>query len=476
MTADKHNGEHSTVSAMAIPPAEHPPLGAGLRVLLTDSKRWAVGVRIGMVFAEMGCEVAMLCPAEGHPAATVRSIHHRFPYSGFHTVASLRAAIRQFRPDLILPTCDRGVGHLHRLHSEARACGDYWITGRIERSLGPAESYRIVSNRYELLKLAREEGILIPQTIALGSESDLAGAEKLGLPLVIKADGTWGGCGVKVALSRAELRCAFQSLRGRRGIPRLIRELALNRDRGNTLQDWWNARPALIAQSWIDGRPGNCAVACWNGKVLAGICVEAVATNGDRGPASVIEIVEGRQMTQAAERIARRLNLSGFFGLDFMVERETGAAYLIEMNPRCTQPCSLTLDTGRNLPAAICAQLAGRPEPETASVTTLSRIAYFPQPAGRSARPLDLPVWSYYYDIPPDEPEFVHLLLNQWPDRGRLGQWLDRMRGIDRGTAMSRGRAAGSRDRKRLRNAPVPWSMPLQGKDASVLNPTERNP
>ena len=408
------------------------------RILLTDTKRWAVGVRLGMMFADMGCEVGMLCAVEGHPAHTVRSIQHRFEYDGFRPVASLRAAIESFRPDMILPTCDRGLSHLHRLHSEAHTRRDRWIAECIERSLGPAESFSIISNRYKLLELATEEGIRIPETISLRSDADLERAEELGLPLVIKADGTWGGCGVKVARTREEVRGHYAALSSRRGIGWLMKELALNRDRGNTLHDWRNTRPTLIAQSFIEGRPANCAVACWEGQILAGIAVEVIATNGDQGPASVVEVVQGREMLQAAERIARRLRLSGFFGLDFMVDRATGAAYLIEMNGRSTQPCSLPLGRGRNLPAAMFAKLSGRPEPAPQAITRLNRIAYFPKPAGTVAAAIDLPQWSYYYDIPEDEPALVELLLNQWPDRGLLGRWLDARRGIDRGTAKSR--------------------------------------
>jgi hypothetical protein len=428
-------------------------VGGGLRILLTDTKRWAVGVRIGMAFAESGCEVAMLCPREGHPAYTVQSIRQRFVYDGFAPVASLRTAIDCFRPDIVLPTCDRGLAHLHRLHDQAWADGEDWIVDCIERSLGPHESYPIVSNRYKLLRLAQEEGIRVPTTMLLTSASDLTAAEDMGLPLVVKADGTWGGCGVKVARTHEELEGAYRELRGRRGVPWLMKELALNRDRGNTLNDWRNFHPELIAQRFIEGRPANCAVACWEGKVLAGIAVEVMATNGEHGPASMVEVVEGREMLRAAEKIARRLRLSGFFGLDFMVEPESGAAWLIEMNARCTQPCSLPLGTGRNLPAALCAELAGAPEPKSNPVTDLNRIAYFPKPAGSLADSAD-PVWSYHYDIPADEPELVHLLLHQWPDRGLLGQCLDRMRSIDRGTG-EYNRRKSALIRKKPRTAPV---------------------
>ena len=72
--------------------------------------------------------------------------------------------------------------------------------------------------------------------------------------------------------------------------------------------------------------------------------------------------------------------MSGFFGLDFMIEKETGAAWLIEMNARSTQASALMLGAGKNLPAAVCASLTGKHEPESEPVTHLRRIAYFPKP------------------------------------------------------------------------------------------------
>src|SRR5206468_675761 len=113
---------------------------------------------------------------------------------------------------------------LHALHGQALRQGPRWIAESIERSLGPAQNFGIVSNRYALLNLAEQEGIRIPQTIALKNEQDLLRAEDMGFPLVVKADGTWGGCGVMVACNAAELRRAFNALRGRRGIPWLVKE------------------------------------------------------------------------------------------------------------------------------------------------------------------------------------------------------------------------------------------------------------
>src|SRR4029077_10843429 len=114
---------------------------------------------------------------------------------------------------------------------------------------------------------------------------------------------------------------------------RAVKRLLVNRD-PFYLRDWWqrSSRP-VIAQAYIAGRPANCAVACWEGKVLAQTSVEVLALSAPTGPAKVVRVIDNREMTLAAERIAEKLELSGFFGLDFIIENGTGATFLIQMNP-----------------------------------------------------------------------------------------------------------------------------------------------
>ena len=70
----------------------------------------------------------------------------------------------------------------------------------------------------------------------------------------------------------------------------------------------------------MPGRPANCTVVSWKGEILAGIAVEVIEADGPMEPAIVVQVVEGREMLDAAKLIARRLQLTGFFGLDFMLE------------------------------------------------------------------------------------------------------------------------------------------------------------
>lgn len=409
-----------------------PRSDAGPRVLILDSNRWPVTARLAIALYQRNCRVAILCPSPRHPVETVSSIEKVFLYSGFDPVQSIRSAIESFRPDLVVPACDRSVRHLHRLHAKMRAegaSGDS-VANLIEYSLGSPESFAVVASRYELLKLAMNEGIPVPATMAIDASDDLEAWKKSQpLPWVLKADGTWGGRGVRVVSTPTDADCEIAALVERPGSLELCKRVLLNRSRDWILHDWFGSTSEGIAQAMIDGRPANCAVVCWQGKILAGIAVEVIGAQSKMGPSTIVRIVEGREMLQAAERIASRLKLSGFFGLDFMIENQTGAVYLIEMNPRCTPPCSLALGQNRDLAAAITAQLCGEPVAWAKPVTVNDRIAWFPQNSASSeVTHDDSLLHSAWLDVPAGEPALVHELLHPWCERSFLGSAFDFLR------------------------------------------------
>lgn len=405
------------------------------RILLTDTNRWPLGPRLAMGFDGMGGEISVVCPLPGHPAAKTSVVKRTFPYLPRQPLLSLKRAIETVDPDFILPLCDRSVQYLHELHSAATSSEgpDSKIASLIERSLGAPESFQTVSSRYQLLQMARSEGIRVPEMIAIGSVADLnLWRAKTAPPWVIKADGTWGGRGVRLSRNADEALRDWQDLSLRPSLLELTKRLSLNRDRGWILSDWWNYfRPNILAQSYISGRPANCAVVCWQGKLLAGIAVEVVQAQGPTEPAIVVRVVEGAEMLRAAQVLALRLKLSGFFGLDFMIEENTELPYLIEMNPRCTPPCPIPLGRGRDLVAALWAQLSNEPLNERKSVTNKTRITYFPRNGeGANDGAQAIPPDTTYYDFPEGEPQLVEELLHPWSGRSLLGRILDFVRKI----------------------------------------------
>ena len=158
--------------------------------------------------------------------------------------------------------------------------------------------------------------------------------------------------------------------------------------------------------------------------MLGLIAVEAVRTERSTGPASIVHLIENVEIRSAAERIASRLGISGFFGLDFVIEKQTGLAYLIEMNPRLTPPCYIRFEKGRDLVGALWSSLTGMPLPDNVPVTTSDVIAYSPRALVRG----DIPHNCFYYK-PDGEPELARELESPFPDRTilfRLVQLFDR--------------------------------------------------
>jgi len=205
--------------------------------------------------------------------------------------------------------------------------------------------------------------------------------------------------------------------------------LLLYRDRALSISRRSDSRPGIIAQAIVPGRPANCSVVSWKGELLAGIAVEVVEADGPMEPAIIVQVVEGREMLDAAKLIARRLKLTGFFGLDFILEEGTGEAYLIEMNPRCAPPCSLSLGEGRDLLAAFWAKLTKQEMPQRPPITQKTKIAYFPTAVLRGANSAYMSQQnSIYLDIPSGETELVQELLHPWSEKSMAGRLLDHLR------------------------------------------------
>jgi hypothetical protein len=74
------------------------------------------------------------------------------------------------------------------------------------------------------------------------------------------------------------------------------------------------------------------------------------------------------------------------------------------------------------------AHLVGQPLPETQSMTTKSRIAYFPQAWMSAEECHDDLLDTSYHDVPDGDPALIHELLHPWPARSVAGQLVDFIR------------------------------------------------
>lgn len=380
-------------------------------VLLAATLFWPLSARLAIRFLEYGCRVTAICPW-GHYLRYVDGIETYFPYRGIGSLRSMEQAIRESKPAMVIPCDDRVVWQLHELH---RGCPD--LRYLIEKSLGASPGFEVIDHRAVLLETAQSIGISIPKTRQIASDGALHGwfAES-SAPAVLKLDGTWAGEGVAIVRSAQEATEAFRQLSRPARLMTACKRLLVNKD---PLALWsWSSRhrPSISIQQWIDGQPANSMLACWRGEVLSMVSVEVLASEGPTGAAFLVRTIEDERMIRDARLLAHELQLSGFCGLDYVIEKSTRVPYLIEVNPRCTQLGHLPLAEGRDLVSALCWKLTGQMYEVDRDSIEGRIVAFFPQAERWTAR--CAPAETVYRDVPQGQPGFLNELIRPaWPER-----------------------------------------------------------
>ena len=399
-------------------------------ILLAASLRWPIAARLGMAFAALGCRVEVVCPP-GHPATKAAAIDRIHGYSQLRPLETLRSAIVACEPDLVVPCDDNAALQLCALHTEVCRIGASGnrVRSRIVESLGVPDAYVRVAQRGPMAALATELGVRTPATCVITTRGDLQHwLERYGFPAVLKLDATWGGQGVVIVHSYAQACRAFAMMRSRPPFLRSLARAILDRDPHPLLRVASRHRPSITLQQFIEGVPANRAVACWHGRVVAGTSVEAIRTQHETGPPTVVRIVHKPEMASAAERLIRSLGVSGLWGFDFIVETRTGDAYLIEINPRATPICHFAIGAERSLPLALYSELTARP-PRALPVAIVAQvIAMFPGEWQRDSTSPYLRV--AYHDVPWHEAQLVRDGIDgPWAERGLAARlWAHRRR------------------------------------------------
>jgi hypothetical protein len=251
----------------------------------------------------------------------------------------------------------------------------------------------------------------------------------------MKLDWTCGGKGVQIVHSLSEAERAMALLRRPATIFTAVGRWLLIHD---SLACWkWKnqGRPTLTLQEFVPGRPANTMMACRDGKVLAMVTVEVLYAQSTTGTALTARVVDNEEIRIAAERIAERLHLSGFHGLDFVLEDGTENAYLIELNPRCTQLGHLQIAGQGDLAGVLCNSFSGVRSPRYENPIHEETIAFFPE--ALFSNPKCPYLATSFVDVPWDEPELViELMRRDWRDR-RLMARLYRALRPPKGTAVA---------------------------------------
>lgn len=349
--------------------------------LIASACRWESTVHLATSLQSVGFDIGFLAPA-GHPVGASIFSRSRVMLSFFRPSHSLNAAIESLEPDIVIPTDEVMVVLLHQLYRD-----DPTKRALIQRSLGTPVSFGMILSRVGLADVARAEDIDLPPTGRITSERDLNNwISRHGLPAFLKIDGTWGGAGVIRIETASESARAFRRLHGFLRLPRALGRAALHRDA--TRLSLRRANLEISIQSEVAGVPANCAVTAWGGELLACIAVAALTTRAPTGASTVVRVLHNHPMRDICRRIVRRLGLSGLVGFDFVLEKATGRAILIELNARATQTTYLRLGDGADPAEALRASVTRQPVRAAPPMFDCDVIELFSQPPMKEPSPI----------------------------------------------------------------------------------------
>jgi carbamoyl-phosphate synthase L subunit-like protein len=374
-----------------------------IRILVVATNKWpSIGLLVAALI-KVGFETAVVCPS-GSPINNIRNLNARYVYRPRQSLLSIRAAIADWNPSLLICNDDVAVHELQAIYSQVRELetGSPESTGLvelIELSLGDPRSFAVSRSKSRLMSAAKALGIRCPSTIVVDSHEDVVRhLGRISYPVLIKLDQSWGGRGVRLAHNQRELLRAVSELSFPHNWPKRLKQLAARAVQH--LPDRWRIPlPQNISiQHYVIGRPANRAVVCWQGRILAGISVEAVETDSEFGPTTLARILDHDELAQATERIVESQNLSGFLGFDFLLDH-ANRAWFLEMNPRATPTCHLRFKAP-SLAASLFSALTGEQPRDDVREVPLPMIAIFPNRVSQNSH------HSYFDDTPAEEPEF----------------------------------------------------------------------
>ncbi len=374
--------------------------------------------------AKAGCDCAVMSPP-GFTCAKSRFLtrHFRLPrnrgvWLGLLGVRpGLERAMCEWRPDLVAPLDDVSAWLLRGLAASRSVSADLGVL--LEASLGSPAGYGAACSRVQFLELASRIGVRAPKSQAATRTTALEAADSVGYPVVLKLEHSCAGFGVTIADGPAQLRAAIVVAGFGRWRSLMHYWALLRRGKEAARRLLWRliglptiARTAFEVQQYIPGASALHVVAAWRGRVLAGASYERLCVNRPPiGNTTVMRYIDHAEMAATAQRVVAELDYSGFALLDYIIHKETGHAYVIEMNPR-TAACA---HLGRLFGSDACGAMArrlGMPE-GTAEATVPpveGTIVRFPRELERDPESAWLrPGSDVHHDVPWDDPRVFDL-------------------------------------------------------------------
>lgn len=362
-----------------------PPQSASVKpkcVLIVATEPGISAVRLATTLVSVGCRVELMCSAQ-HPALASDEISAHHNYWPMLPITALRRALRTSHADLLVfsdPLSFMLVEELARWALAKSSEEAVAVLTVLRRSFGSIECLPLARSRVALLAAAEAADVPVPLTLRLRDDADLARvAQEMTSPWMLKADSTWSGFGVHEVRESRGLDSRRKQLQQPLGFWRSL-------ERGWSGREWrhmhvWlrGNRREVIAQTSISGHQRTGIAVCARGRLLDAAYLPPQHIEGAGEPSPALTIVEDEAMLESMRRTVAALGVSGFCSFDFVIEAETRAAVLLNVNLWPSTFAELPLDLSRELCGALVRELMWRELPDCSNRTEESLRSSVPQ-------------------------------------------------------------------------------------------------
>jgi biotin carboxylase len=200
---------------------------------------------------------------------------------------------------------------------------------------------------------AARAGVRVPaQSVVTSTAEALAFARERSYPLVVKRPLTNAGDGMPIVANEAELVDAVSAL----AAPEI-----------DDLEPDTSGR--VIVQQHVDGHVCYQDVAAWQGRMLAGYAGDRLQSQGGpMAPGTVVRYRHAPELRDASLRFVQAFGMSGLFTSEYVIERDSGLAYLIDINRRISPATHYGAVLNVDLCAALYAAINGIESPTRSSL------------------------------------------------------------------------------------------------------------
>ena len=352
--------------------------------------------------AHAGFEVTLLAPAGAlvHRSRFVARAGTLPDGADVHAwIFSFVAAVRAARPTIVIPGDEMTLQLLQLIAAtpppELRPDVALELADLITRSLGPRQFYQVGADKGALQPFLERVGIPVPPYAVVQSAAEAEqAAHALGPQTVVKPVKGSGGHGVSFCdTPRAAGEAFRRALEPRPGQP------------GRAV------RPPVLVQRRVIGMMIPRTSVAYQGVELGGFARERLQAVGPKRGASVVRYKSDPQLAALSRTLARALEITGFFAMEYCVEQASGKAYAIDFSRRLAP----SHHTGRLVGVDLCAALAAALRGEVSEPRELPEgfdriMACFPQEYWRD--PLSPALNQYPTDAPWDDPGLLQALLD----------------------------------------------------------------